>query len=104
MSSERLPKTANLNQNVPPGIDCDPGVCGGDPCIRGTRIPVWALVQLSRLGTSEADILKCYPTLRLKTLRMRGLTNNRIERKSTGKSRRTKRLEGVLDEVSRPSP
>lgn len=23
------------------------GVCGGDPCVRGTRIPVWAWTQLS---------------------------------------------------------
>ena len=46
-----------------PGIDKTPGVCGGDACIRHTRIPVWALVQLRQLGTDEADLLRTYPTL-----------------------------------------
>jgi uncharacterized protein (DUF433 family) len=47
-----------------PGIDATPGVCGGEPCIVRTRIPVWLLVQARRLGTSEADLLRSYPTLR----------------------------------------
>lgn len=47
-----------------PGIESIPGVCGGDPCIIRTRIPVWVLVQAKRLGTSESEMLKCYPTLR----------------------------------------
>ncbi len=51
-----------------PGIDSDPGVCGGEPCIVRTRIPVWTLVQSRRLGMSEADILKSYPTLRAEDL------------------------------------
>ena len=58
----------NLNQNSAPGIECTPGVCGGDPCIRGTRIPVWVLVQYRRFGMIEADILKSYPTLRAEDL------------------------------------
>jgi uncharacterized protein (DUF433 family) len=51
-----------------PGIDSDPRVCGGDACIIRTRIPVWVLVQSRRLGVSEADILKSYPTLRAEDL------------------------------------
>jgi uncharacterized protein (DUF433 family) len=51
-----------------PGIDSTPGVCGGEPCIVRTRIPVWVLVQARRLGTSEADLLRCYPTLRAEDL------------------------------------
>ena len=47
-----------------PGIDSIPGVSGGEPCIVRTRIPVWVLVQARRLGTSEADLLRSYPTLR----------------------------------------
>ena len=46
-----------------PGIDSIPGVSGGEPCIVRTRIPVWDLVQARRLGTSEADLLRSYPTL-----------------------------------------
>ncbi|HUT13901.1 MAG TPA: DUF433 domain-containing protein, partial [Thermoguttaceae bacterium] len=45
-----------------PSIDSSPGICGGEPCIVRTRIPVWLLVQAKRCGTSEADLLKCYPT------------------------------------------
>jgi len=47
-----------------PGIESIPGVCGGEPCIVRTRIPVWILEQARRLGTSEAELLTCYPTLR----------------------------------------
>lgn len=51
-----------------PGIESTPGVCGGEPCIVRTRIPVWLLEQARRLGTSEADLLRCYPTLRAEDL------------------------------------
>jgi uncharacterized protein (DUF433 family) len=47
-----------------PGIESNPSVCGGEPCIVRTRIPVWLLEQARRLGTSEADLLRAYPTLR----------------------------------------
>ncbi|HWX42817.1 MAG TPA: DUF433 domain-containing protein [Blastocatellia bacterium] len=49
--------------DVFPGIDSDPRVMGGAPCISRTRIPVWLLEQARRLGTSEADLLRDYPTL-----------------------------------------
>ena len=51
-----------------PGIESNIDVCGGEPCIVRTRIPVWILEQARRLGTSEADLLKCYPTLRAEDL------------------------------------
>jgi len=51
-----------------PGIESIPGVCGGVPCIVRTRIPVCVLEQARRLGTSEAELLKCYPTLRAEDL------------------------------------
>jgi len=40
-----------------------PGVCGGFACIRGTRIPVWLLLQWHRLGKSDAWILDGYSGL-----------------------------------------
>lgn len=51
-----------------PGIESTPGVCGGDPCIVRTRIPVRALEQYRRLGVSDADILRSYPSLRAEDL------------------------------------
>jgi uncharacterized protein (DUF433 family) len=50
------------------GIESTPGVCGGEACIVGTRIPVWVLEQARRLGVSEADLLRSYPTLRAEDL------------------------------------
>jgi uncharacterized protein (DUF433 family) len=51
-----------------PGIETDPSISGGEPCIVPTRIPVWVLEQTRRLGTSEADILRSYPNLRAEDL------------------------------------
>jgi uncharacterized protein (DUF433 family) len=51
-----------------PGIESRPGVCGGEPCIVRTRIPVWVLEQARRLGVSEAELLHSYPTLRAEDL------------------------------------
>ena len=51
-----------------PGIDSTPGVCGGESCIVRTRIPVWLLEQARRLGTSEAELLRYYPSLRAEDL------------------------------------
>ena len=51
-----------------PGIDSTPGVCGGEPCIVRTRIPVWALEQSRRLGIGEDELLRSYPTLRAEDL------------------------------------
>lgn len=51
-----------------PNIENNPNICGGESRIIRTRIPVWILVQARKLGTSEADILKCYPSLRAEDL------------------------------------
>ena len=51
-----------------PGIESTPGICGGEPCIVRTRIPVWVLVQYRKLGASDADLLQNYPTLRAEDL------------------------------------
>ena len=57
----------DLGQSFP-GIESTPGVCGGEPCIVRTRIPVWVLEQMLRQGVNEADILRNYPTLRAEDL------------------------------------
>jgi uncharacterized protein (DUF433 family) len=51
-----------------PGIESRPDVCGGEPCIVRTRTPVWLLEQARRLGTSEAELPRAYPTLRAEDL------------------------------------
>ena len=49
-------------------MDSIPDVCGGEPCIVRTRIPVWLLVRARGLGIKEAEILASYPTLRAEDL------------------------------------
>jgi uncharacterized protein (DUF433 family) len=51
-----------------PGIESVPGVVGGSARIIRTRIPVWLLEQARRLGSSEADLLIAYPSLRAEDL------------------------------------
>jgi len=51
-----------------PAIERTPGVCGGEPCVVRTRIPVWLLEQARRLGTREAEILRSFPILRAEDL------------------------------------
>ncbi len=46
-----------------PLIQKTPGVCGGDACIRNTRIMVWLLVSLKRQGATEDQLLSNFPTL-----------------------------------------
>jgi uncharacterized protein (DUF433 family) len=51
-----------------PGIESTASVCGGEPCIAGSRIPVWLLERGRQLGSTEADLLRAYPTLRAQDL------------------------------------
>lgn len=54
--------------NATPGITSAPGVCGGDPCIIRTRIPVWLLESLRRQGATDAELLDAYPSLHAQDL------------------------------------
>ena len=44
-------------------IALEPGVMGGKPCIRGTRVTVETIVGLVSAGYSTTDILRSYPYL-----------------------------------------
>jgi uncharacterized protein (DUF433 family) len=44
-------------------ISKTPGVCGGDACIRNTRISVWGLVERRSLGATDTDLLDAIPGL-----------------------------------------
>ncbi len=46
-----------------PHILHTPDVCGGNACIRQTRIPVWTLVSLRSQGAKEKELLDNYPSL-----------------------------------------
>lgn len=44
-------------------LQADPAICGGQVCIRGTRIPVSLLLDALAGGESIDDLLRGYPTL-----------------------------------------
>ena len=50
---------ANLLERV----SIDPAVCGGRPCIRGTRIWVSLILDLLASGMAEAEVRAEYPQL-----------------------------------------
>jgi|SRR5580704_9823900 uncharacterized protein (DUF433 family) len=46
-------------------VTATPGVCGGRPCIAGTRIRVWDVAVLAQSGQSPDEILASFPHLTL---------------------------------------
>jgi|SRR6266851_2719086 len=52
-----------------PGITCVPGVCGGNPCIKGTRLAVWILYRAKLAGASDNQLLRQYPFLKKSDLK-----------------------------------
>jgi uncharacterized protein (DUF433 family) len=43
-------------------IQKTPTICGGDACIRDTRIPVWSLVRARQLGASAEELRTYFVT------------------------------------------
>lgn len=50
-------------------IVIDPEVLAGKPVIKGTRIPVYLIVELLGCGMTEKEILNQYPTLKREDIR-----------------------------------
>jgi uncharacterized protein (DUF433 family) len=50
-------------------VSADPQICGGQPCIRGTRIYVTVILDALAEGLSPEEIVDHYPTLRLEDIR-----------------------------------
>jgi uncharacterized protein (DUF433 family) len=44
-------------------ISIDPDICGGKPCIKGTRLWVSLILDFLADGTTEAGLLSEYPQL-----------------------------------------
>ena len=44
-------------------ITADPMVCHGEPCIRGTRIPVSVILDNLAAGLTAEEIARSYPSL-----------------------------------------
>jgi uncharacterized protein (DUF433 family) len=52
-----------MNAAETPMVQKTPGVCGGQACVRNTRIPVWMLVLNCKAGEADASVLRNYPSL-----------------------------------------
>ena len=44
-------------------IVSDPRILGGKPCVRGTRLSIDFILELSASGASRDDIVRAYPQL-----------------------------------------
>jgi uncharacterized protein (DUF433 family) len=62
-SKETKPREGVEYTSGPSEIKKTPGVSGGAACVRDTRIPVWTLVQLKKLGRSEEQLIADFPSL-----------------------------------------
>lgn len=50
-------------------IVSDIKVCGGEPCVLGTRIPVRVVLSHLAAGESTEEIIRNFPKLRLEDIR-----------------------------------
>jgi len=44
-------------------ISIDPGICHGQACVKGTRIPVHQIVRMLANGDTVDDLIAEYPSL-----------------------------------------
>jgi uncharacterized protein (DUF433 family) len=65
---------------LPEGITVDPEIMMGKPCVKGTRIPVYVLLQKMAAGETEAELLKAYPQLSKADLRAAWEYEGRVAR------------------------
>jgi uncharacterized protein (DUF433 family) len=63
---DRLDLLAKLRERV----EIDPGVRGGEPVFRGTRIPIYAIARKMALGSTTGELLEDYPKLREQDLEL----------------------------------
>lgn len=57
------------NEELLNRVTVDPKVCGGKPCIRGTRIYVEIVLDALAEGLSPEEILDHYPSLKTEDIR-----------------------------------
>jgi uncharacterized protein (DUF433 family) len=48
----------------------DPGILGGDPVFRGTRVPVHLVAELLAQGSKPAELIEGYPRLTAEMIRL----------------------------------
>lgn len=51
------------NDDLLDRVTVDPAVCHGQPCIRGTRVPITVILDALAAGMTVEEIIEHYPTL-----------------------------------------
>jgi len=57
-------RTVRLPADWTKHITTDAAICGGEPCAKGTRIPVAVILDSLAEGATHAAVLRSYPTLK----------------------------------------
>ncbi|MFX1512845.1 MAG: DUF433 domain-containing protein [Promethearchaeota archaeon] len=47
-----------------PRISINPEICHGKPCIKGTRIPVYLIIEMIEHGLTFKEIIEEYPHIK----------------------------------------
>lgn len=50
-------------------VTADPRICGGNPCVRGTRIPIAIILDGLAEGLTPEQVVEHYPHLTLDDIR-----------------------------------
>jgi hypothetical protein len=61
MIESQVSEVVLVGPNGEPLIPKTPGVCGGDACIKDSRIMVWLLVSMKQAGKTDEAILSRRP-------------------------------------------
>jgi len=59
----------DIEAEIQKRIHSDPEILSGKPVVRGTRIPVYVIVDFFRSGITEAEIVDDYPDLTVEDVR-----------------------------------
>src|SRR4030043_421356 len=58
-----------MPQDLLARITVDPNICGGKPCIRGTRIYISIILDALAEGLTPEEIIDHYPSLQIEDIR-----------------------------------
>ncbi len=58
-----------MRENLLARITLDPKICGGKPCIKGTRIYISIILDALAEGLTPQEIIDHYPSLQVEDIR-----------------------------------
>ena len=54
--------------NINNHISVDPGICHGQACVKGTRMPVHQIIRMLANGDKIEELLQDYPSLKIEDI------------------------------------